>query len=336
MIFQQLYALYSSYSAQKNIKRYITGIKLVFGKKYSIPSFPAPIISYGPKPDGNKLRVYNSALEAIAERDNAGAAEYINTLSYPEIKTIALDPAIVKDIMELKGDVNSYLKSTAFFASMIYNGRYKRFRYDPRYMLLEVTTTADVAVFEKFKAAADYEKLCQAFVIQAQRNARALAALSLDPKLSKEEAEKLSREITNHLAVINTFKAKLPEGFYLDIKELRADKIGLVFLGIPIIIWVAGLITAGVIGLTAYYITRQADVKVLKASLDARYKAIMSITDDTTRNQALQQAAAATSKTIDTAAENTGMLGQVKQIALIVGGVLVLKEVLPMLTKNKN
>ncbi len=336
MIFQQLYALYTSYQAQKNIRRYITGISLVFGKKYSIPAFPNPIVSYGPSPAGNKLRVYNSALEAIAERDNNGVAEYINTQSFPEIKTIALDPAIVKDIMELNSDVNAYLKNTAFFASMIYMGKYKRFRYDPRYMFLEVTTTTDQKVFEKFKAAAEYEKLCQGFVVQAQRNAKALAALSLDPKLTKAEADKLSREITNHLAVINTFKSKLPEGFYLDVKELRADNIGLIFLGIPVIVWVAGLITAGVIGLTAYYISRQSDVKVLQASLDARYKAIMSITDDKTRNQALQDAAAATSKTIDTAAENTGMLGQIKQMVLIAGAAFVIKELIPLFKPGKN
>lgn len=335
MLFEELMALYSSYQATKNIKRYVTGAKLIFGKKFSINTFP-PITSVSPSPVGNRLPIFNSFEELGAGRSYTGGQEYIDTKTYSEIKELILPATVIRAIMEYDGSPYDYLQQHAFNASLMYKGQVKMFRYYHSQMLIEVTTTTDYKVFEKFKAAAAFEKDAQQFVLMAQRNARALAALSLDPALTNDERAKLNIEITKHLYLINDFKSKLPEGFYLDVRQLKADQISGQQIGfIPIIIWVVAIIVAGIVGLTAYYITRQNELAILKATLNDRYKAIMSIPDGPARTKALMDASAADSKTIITQAESTGMLGQVKQIALILGGAFILKELIPLLTRKK-
>ncbi len=337
-MFEFIRGLYAAYESRKKIKRYITACSMVFGKKIDRLNITAGNVA------GGRLRVFNSYQECVNQKPVSGPQEIIDTIKNPVLPVIVLDPSLVTMFMESAANPYAYLLTKEFNVICMHEGKKKYFRYNPKYMLMDLKTTADEKLFEQVQQAAKFELECNNLLAKAQRNARALALVAKRTDLTTAQRATVNAEISKHLFVINTANRNLPKGFAFDIKTLKANKIegiGLPFL-IPVIVWVVAIITTGVVVAAWKWADAFTEVKNHQATLDARYKSIMSITDDVTRNQALNTAANTDNANLVTSAqaaatekESTGWLGQVKQIAIIAVVALIAKEVLPTLLKSK-
>ena len=318
-------------------KRYLTKCSIVFGR-------PIPVLNItAPTPPGNKLPWYNSFLEAVNEMPVSGPQYYIDTKQFPVLENIVLQQTTIQELMESAGSPYDYLKKYSFLVSVVQNGVVKKFRYKPSQMMMVLSWTTDEKVYTQLRAAAEFETACQQFVDLTKRNGKALANLSLQTNLTTTQRNAVNLEIAKHLYTINTFSNELPPGFAFDKRSLKADVINTNAVGIiPVIIWVVAIIVTGLVAITYQWSKAFENIQKHKSTLQDRYKAIMSISDDVARNKALQDAANTDNKNLETAAQadaenttSTGWLGQVKQI-LVVGLVAYgIKELLPLFTKKK-
>jgi hypothetical protein len=333
MIFTTLVGYYADYLSKRKIKRYITRASLVFGKTLTVPVLNFKITANHPA--NNKLQIFNSNRELTAGKNDNGVKEFIDTKSFSEIKNIIVDPSIIKELMEYDGNPYKYITTYDFNASLIYKGQQKRFRYKPSQMMMVLEYTSDEKVYEKIQAAAEFEKVCAEFVTLSQRNTKLLFSLQSSKRLSQSQKQQLDVETLEHIKIINSFKNKMPEGFFVQTKNVQANQVSGAIGIIPVIVWIVVIIVSGIVAMTAYYTTRKADIEILKTNLNDRYQAIMSITDEKMRNEAFSNSAESTSETVQNNANNTGMFGQIKQIALILGGAFVVGQVIPLFSKNK-
>lgn len=278
-MFETLLSIFSSWQASKNIKRYITGCKLIFGKKYSI-TYNAVKFTAGTPADG-KLKVYNSFMELGAGRNVNGKKEFIDVKKYSSLGNIILEPSTIKILMEYKGNPVDYTAQyNRFFASLMWNGQRKYFEYNPSQMWLDVSYTADVAMYKKIQEAAAYEKKCKEFVDKAQRNASLLARLAKNATgMTRQQQEQLSLAVTKHLQGVNMFERNLPIGFILDKRMLKATNvpgIGFAF-AIPVIVWVVGIVSTAIVIVSVKYFDKCAEVEKEKQRMDDNYRAIQDI-----------------------------------------------------------
>lgn len=358
MFFQQLLNIYANYQATKNIKRYVVGASLSFGKTYKVP-LPPPfnIQIKSPIPASGKLKIFNSYKEAISQNSYSGSIETIDVRANPEFKDIILDPIYIKKIMEYDGNPYEYLKVNSFPASLMWRGVQRYFMYDPREMLLYLNYTEDAETFNRLKEIAQLEISINEWVVKAQRNARALAAFAkIKSQLNSTQQTLLQKEIVNHQYAVNSMQSLLPKGFFLQSVSVNASQINGTknsYVGvIPVIVWVVAIISTAIITtgvVVGFYLSKKAEVDKRKNLLDANLQNINAIAAaGILKNQGVIDQG--TYDTIVTASNNNmntnngtltqygnadvkeqnsgGMLGKIQNIAIVLAVVFVGKELL--------
>jgi hypothetical protein len=338
-MYNWLSTTYAGDEGERKIKRYVTGCSMVFGIKSKKTGVVANNVA------GGRLRVFNSYQESVNQQAVNGPQEIIDTIKNPILPVIVLEPSMIKMFMESNDNPYTYLSKNAFNVICMHEGKKRYFRYDPRFMIMDLFYVVDPALYEQLQQAAKFEAECNTLLAKAQRNARSLAMVAQRTDLTTAQRASVNAEISKLLFTINTANRNLPKGFAFDVKALKANKIegvGFVFV-IPVIIWVVAIITTGIVIAAWKWANAFTEIKSHQATLDARYKSIMSITDDVARNQALKDAEntdntnlTTTTNAAATDKESTGWLGQVKQIVIVAAIALVAKEVFAFASKSKN
>lgn len=359
MFFQQLLNIYANYQATKNIKRYVVGASLSFGKTYTVP-LPKPfnIQIKSPIPASGKLKIFNSYKEAISQNSYSGSTETIDVKYNPEFKDIILDPIYIKKIMEYPGNPYEYLKANSFPASLMWRGQQKYFMYDPREMLLYLNYTEDPEAYTRLKEMAQLEASITDWVAKAQRNARALAAFAkIKSQLNSRQQVMLQKEIVNHQYAVNTMKSLLPKGFFMQSVSVNASQINgtknNAAVGvIPVIVWVVAIIATGIITtgvVIGFYLSKKAEVDKRRNLLDANLQNINAIAaagilknqgaiDQGTYNEIVTAANSNINTNngtltqygnADVKEQNSGgIMGKIQNIAIAFAAVFVVKEIL--------
>jgi hypothetical protein len=317
-VITDLLAFFSTKDAQQGIRQYVVKNQLLFGAKYGT-KFKVP------EPTGGKLLLYNSFKELAAGRNNDGGTDFIDTKKNTNLGSVIIPANILKQLMQA-ADTGRWLKTYTFECMIFWNGRLRFFMYRPSQMWLDITCTKDPVVFERLQKAEALQQSCNEFAASARRNAQLLAQLNLRTDLTTAQRKKLTEETTELLYTVNKFKQALPPGVHLQKMDLTATNINSIG-AIPLIIWVVAIIVTGTTVAVAIVSSKIFELAKHKATLDARYKSIMSITDDTTRNQALVDAATTDNKNMEAATADTGIMGQVKQIVVVSAIVLLAKQI---------
>jgi len=345
MEFKQITWLWlADYIANQKPKRFITSCNVIFGRYIPMLQMTAKNVP------GGRLRVYDTAEECNAGKPRNGKQEIIDTIKNPVLSKVILDRWTISKLMEYNGNPHEYLKKTDFTVRCYHDGKLKWFRYRANYMMMTLGVTSDESAFDKISAANDLETACLEFVQLVQRNGKTLADLALR-KLSASQNNKLKAEIKLHEQLIKKFSASLPDGFYSDTKVLKPKDTSFTNLTVQVgvlplvaIYWVVGIVVTGIV--TAYGISvlikALKDVEMHKATVEDRYRAIMSITDVSQRDEELIKAAGGDTEVLKIKAKAeakadtaTSWLGEIKQIVIIAAVALAVKEFLPLFTKKK-
>lgn len=329
-------------SGANKIRRYLLTSKIVMGKSLTIggKTFVAK------KPAANKLRVFNSYKELMANSDNDGKAKYVDILKNPELE-IRFQPSTVNELMKTS-DINKYLQSMQFNVEVFHNSTRYVTRYKPNEMFAFVTFTSDKKVADKYKQVAELEKELKSFTDQAQKNAK-LIYDAQKKNLTASQKQKLQEAIVNHNYTVQEFSKKLPKEIQLQARMLNVQQLSeVVNIGvIPVIVWVViAIVGTGATLYTATKITQLiTDTVKHRNLLVAQQKNIQSIitadqlyadgkitkegrdkvfTEVTKSNEQ----ARSDQKSIDTRS-NAGFFGEIKNILLWGGGIYLAAQVLP-------
>lgn len=361
-IFDDIIQYFTVQKTLANIKRYIIGAKLVFGKTYTVPIVKVSIKA--PMPPGGRLQVFNSHTEAGGGLNADGSVEYIDVVRNPVLSNIILEGPLLKALMETNDNPYAYFykyPSASYPVSIIWGGKRKYFRYNINMGLLALDYTENYSTFQRMKDAAALENACNAFVEAAQRNAKALALVAKNfNSYDAATQQRIRLAVINHNNTINAFKTAMPAGFYVQTNTINPaqftsnDGIGV----IPVIIWVVIVITAGVVvtAVAVNYLRNKADVDKQRNALDSQYNTIQQLQSAAealnqgriTQGQyndirtAANQVIKTNSDNLTRAAEadardkeSGGMLGQVKQILVVGGIIIVAKEIFKLIGNGK-
>ncbi|WP_144887539.1 hypothetical protein [Lacibacter cauensis] len=303
------------------------------------------------KPSDNRLRVFNSFKELMANADNDAKAKYIDIVKNPELE-IRFQPSTVNDLMKTS-DINKYLQSMQFNVEVFHNNTRYVTRYKPNEMFAFVTFTSDKKVADKYQQVANLEKELKSFTEQAQKNAK-LIYDAQKKNLSASQKQKLQEAVVTHNYTVQDFAKKLPKEIQLQVRTLNIQQLSeVVNIGvIPVIVWVVlAIVGTGATLYTATKITQlitdtvkhrnlllsqQKNIEtLLKAEeLYAGGKITKEGRDNVANEVKKSNEQARTEQQNIDNRSNAGFFGEIKSVIMWAGIAVVAAKVLPSLFSN--
>ena len=313
-------------------KRYVVGTELWFNAPLTVKgvTYPARF------PTNKKLLLYNSYGDLMARR-NAIPFDVSNGIKAPvQCFQTTLKALSVAD------NPAKYLADNRFNVKLFFNNRLFWYSYDPKDSIFLYSHTADAATAARLSQLAQLEAEIHKLAVQAQANAKLLAAMANAPAPSPAFTQKLKSEVLAFNALLESYKRDTPKELKVVIqKNTPASLNGIGFLpAIPAIVWwVAGAIAgAGVIAWTVADINREKQRTIRTKQALAQQYSNLQLLAQNPNNQALkdavQKANQSNAEVLNNSTENTPTIfGEAKNLLLWGGAVVLAVKILPNLFK---